>query len=269
MVARRGGAVAGVDEPVVVVTGAPAWCAEVAAAVGGLGARLVQLAERTGYVARLADEHAALVLVDGDAEGWQGWVTTPKASPATRRIPVVLVASSSEVRQAGEAAGADIALSPAALAVRLPQLVRESARGLSPETVQALEAACGGPLPPRAREAIKLFNAGAYYRQHDLFEELWMEETGPVRELYRAILQVGVAYYQVTRGNYRGAYKVILRSLQWLNELPPVCQGVDVARLRADALRLRDALDALPDDAAPGALDASLLGKVHLVELGG
>lgn len=259
----------GMDEPVIVVTGAPAWCAEIEAALSELGARLVQVTDRTGYVARLADEHAALVLVDGDADGWPGWVTTPKASPATRRIPVVLVASRAEVRQAGEAAGADTTLSPAALAERLPELVAESARLQSPETARELEEACARPLPLRAREAVELFNAGAYYRQHDLFEELWMEETGAVRELYRAILQVGVAYYQVTRGNYRGAHKMILRSLQWLNILPPVCQGVDVARLRADALRLRDALDALPAGAGPGALDAALLGQVHLVEPGG
>jgi hypothetical protein len=69
-----------------------------------------------------------------------------------------------------------------------------------------------------------------------------------VRDLYRAILQVGVAYYQVTRGNLRGARKMLLRSIQWLALLPDVCQGVDVAQLRHDANAVRAELDRVGDD---------------------
>ena len=87
-----------------------------------------------------------------------------------------------------------------------------------------------------------------------------------MRDLYRAILQVGVAYYQVTRGNRRGALKMLLRAVQWLNVLPAICQGVDVARLRDDAARVRVALEALPPDADLSQFDRSLLGSVHLVE---
>jgi len=55
-----------------------------------------------------------------------------------------------------------------------------------------------------------------------------MATSGPVRELYRAILQVGIAYYQIERGNHRGALKMLLRSVQWLAMLPDRCQGIDV-----------------------------------------
>jgi len=129
-----------------------------------------------------------------------------------------------------------------------------------------LSAPCAGPLPPQAREAIELFNRGEYYRQHDLLEALWRQEPGPVRDLYRAILQVGIAYYQVTRGNRRGALKMARRSLRWLRALPDVCQGVDVARLRGDAARLRDALTAWPEGRDMAGFDWGLLGKVWLVE---
>lgn len=125
---------------------------------------------------------------------------------------------------------------------------------------------CAAPLPPEAREAVALFNAGEYYKQHDLFEALWRAERGPVRDLYRAVLQVGVACYQVTRGNRRGALKMLSRGIRWLALLPDVCQGVDVARLRADALRLRGALAALPADADPRQLDPALLCRVHLID---
>lgn len=130
----------------------------------------------------------------------------------------------------------------------------------------SLDDQCADPLPPQAREAIDLFNAGAYYRQHDLLEALWRAEKGPVRDLYRAILQVGIACYQVTRDNRRGALKMLQRSLRWLSTLPDVCQGVDVARLRADALRLREALLALPEGSDLRTLERSLLCRVYYEE---
>ena len=91
---------------------------------------------------------------------------------------------------------------------------------------------------------IARFNAGDYYDQHDFFEALWMAEPGPVRDLYRAILQVGVAYHHITQGNPRGALKMLRRSAQWFASLPDVCQGVDVRQLREDAAAVEAALRA-------------------------
>ncbi len=42
-----------------------------------------------------------------------------------------------------------------------------------------------------------------------------MAESGPVRDLYRAILQVGVAYYHITRGNHAGGLRMLRRCVQW------------------------------------------------------
>jgi predicted metal-dependent hydrolase len=113
--------------------------------------------------------------------------------------------------------------------------VADYARVPDPALLDELDCQCDEPLPPRGVEGVAKFNAGEYYRQHDLFEAQWVETQGPVRDLYRAILQVGVAYYQIERGNYRGALKMLLRSVQWLAILPDVCQGVDVQQLRADS----------------------------------
>ena len=64
----------------------------------------------------------------------------------------------------------------------------------------ALARDCDCELPEPARAAIAKFNDGEYYEQHDLLEALWMETESPVRQLYQAILQVGIAYYQLERG---------------------------------------------------------------------
>jgi hypothetical protein len=112
-----------------------------------------------------------------------------------------------------------------------------------------------------AVEAILKFNAGEYYTQHDLLEALWRDDPRPVRDLYRAILQVGIGYYQITRGNRRGAIKMLRRADRWLAHLPDVCQGVDVAALRTDAAAAHAALMQMTDDQI-GYFDRTLLRPV-------
>ncbi len=253
------------ENPLVVIAGAPGWAAPAEALLDGLGCRVKRYGGKSGYVARLADDHAALVLVDGAEADWRAWVTTPKASQATRRIPVVLVSADPALGEAALIAGADRVIAPVDLAAQLPEMVAGLARVQAEDDRAQLAAQCAQPLPAQARRAVELFNAGEYYRQHDLFEALWMAEQGPVRDLYRAILQVGIAYYQVTRGNRRGALKMLLRAVQWLNVLPDACQGVDVGRLRADAARVRAALEALPDGDDLRGFDRSLLARVRLL----
>ena len=108
-----------------------------------------------------------------------------------------------------------------------------------------LDCECREALPEKAARAIALFNVGDYYAQHDLLEELWRETGGPVRDLYQGILQVGIAYYQIERGNYRGALKMLRRAASWMAPLPEDCQGVDVRALREDSARVDAALAAL------------------------
>jgi hypothetical protein len=207
-----------------------------------------------------------MILVDGDrADDWRFWVITPKTSPATRRIPVLLISADAGVRGDALAAGADVALSPDDLSASLPRHLARLARVQDPADKAQLAAQCQEPLPPLARQGVEKFNAGEYYAQHDLFEEQWVAEEGPVRDLYRAILQVGVAYFQITRGNYRGALKMLLRSLQWLLLLPDECQGVDVRQLCEDAARVREALESMITD--DDHFDLSLLKSIRLNEL--
>jgi len=254
------------DTPLIALIGSPPWADETARLAEAAGCRLRDFGGRSGYLARLADQQAALILIDARYPEWQHFTTSPKVNAATRRIPVVVVSDDEDLTLEAYSAGADLVLSPADLPIRLAGIIADSAR-LQPEEVAArLADQCDEPLPERALEGIEQFNSGEYYHQHDSFEALWMEESGPVRELYRAILQVGIAYFQVTRHNPRGAHKMILRSIQWLNMLPDMCRGVDLARLRVDAMRLRDTLESLPEGADLTEIPDDLLGKVHLIE---
>jgi hypothetical protein len=251
----------------VVITGVPSWAEEAARMLGERGFVPVRYTERKGYVTRLAVDHAALILV-GDDHDWRFWTVTPRTSPATRRIPVVLATDRRDVRENALLSGVSLVLMPDQLLAELPTLLDELARVPDEKTVAKLERQCDEPLPPEAVEAVNRFNAGEYYKQHDLFEALWMEEERPIRDLYRAVLQVGIAYYQVTRGNQRGALKMLLRSIQWLSLLPDVCQGIDIAALRADASRVRAELERVGENGMQQ-FDYSLLKPVKRVEKDG
>ena len=214
------------------------------------------------FVAQMAESQPALVIVElaSRAIPWAAWVAATKASPATRRIPVIAFGPHTdlELRRRALDVGCDAVLAKSRLVTSLPELMSKYGR-LFDEAGAASD--CEGHLSDLALEGVGLFNAGEYFEAHEVLEHAWNEESGPVRELYRGILQVAVAYLQITRRNYNGAMKMFLRLRQWLDPLPDTCRGVDVARLRADALAARRAVEALGAEGL-GEFDPALLKPV-------
>ncbi len=100
---------------------------------------------------------------------------------------------------------------------------------------QAADSACCEPPPAELREGVALFNAGEYFTCHEVLEELWRAELRPVRGLYQGILQIGVAFHHLQRGNWIGAVRLLERGLARVEPFQPCCQGVDTARLVAQA----------------------------------
>lgn len=207
--------------------------------------RAIHVSAGGGYMNALIQNRAAMILIDAGHPDWQAFTAAPKASPATRRIPVMLVSDDGRQRAQAARLGADLTLGWSNLGRNITKLVADFGRIPDPQWLKQLDCECDQALPPLAVEGARQFNAGEYYRQHDLFEEQWAATAGPVRDLYRAILQVGVAYFQIERGNYRGALKMLQRSVQWLSVLPAICQGIDVAQLRHDSYAVRAELERL------------------------
>ena len=120
---------------------------------------------------------------------------------------------------------------------------------------------CNGSLHPRARQGILLFNQGRYFEALEELEAAWKEETGRVRGLYQGILQAGVTYLHITRGNYAGAIKVYGRSMKWLKDWPETCRGVDVGQLKKDLDAAMDVVNRLSETGI-NEFDRSLLKPV-------
>ena len=175
---------------------------------------------------------------------WRRWIPILKSSPATRRLPILAFGphADKETMQSAKKLGANFVVGRSRFTSAMPDLLQKYAR--LPDH-DLLAASCAEPLADLAREGLVLFNQGEYYKCHDALEEAWMADTSPARELYRGILQVGIAYYQIQRGNYRGAMKMLLRVRQWLDPLPAVCRGVNIAKLREDAAQIQATLTEL------------------------
>jgi predicted metal-dependent hydrolase len=111
-----------------------------------------------------------------------------------------------------------------------------------------VRARCDEAPSPALRHGIEQFNRREYFECHETLETIWRAEPGPVRTLYKGILQVGVGCYHLLRNNFKGATIKLQSGADYLEPFAPVCQGVDVARLIADARRLRAELVALGPD---------------------
>jgi len=121
------------------------------------------------------------------------------------------------------------------------------------------------PLHPEARKGIELYNLGEFYKAHEPLELAWMETPSPERNLYQGILQIGLAYYQISRGNYRGALKMFKRGQRNLEPLGETLLGVDITRLRADARIVEEAIRLLGSNRIRE-LDKSLIKPISFIK---
>jgi predicted metal-dependent hydrolase len=124
---------------------------------------------------------------------------------------------------------------------------------------------CASDVSPLVMKGIEEFNRGEFFEQHESLEAAWRAEPRPVRELYQGILQVGVACYQIERGNLPGALKMFERGLRRLRQFAPKCLDIDVSRLIADAERVRDEAQRLGPERL-NELDRSLFPSITVGE---
>lgn len=180
------------------------------------------------------DHHfPVLILVDLQAPGdWQLAITRCKRRPQSRQIPLYAFGSHVDVAtlQAARQAGADHTWARSKMMEMLGAVVDQHLR-------PPVEYPSGwdDQLSDMARTGLLEFNQGEYFEQHEHLELAWQAEKRPIREMYQGILQIGVAFLQIERGNWIGAIKMFRRGLPRLRTLPPVCQGVNIAALRSAA----------------------------------
>lgn len=197
------------------------------------GGRAVITEKPEAFVNAIDRYFPVLALVDLQTPGdWALAITRTKMRPHSRQTPLYAFGSHVDVAslQAARKAGADHAWARSKLMAELVTVVEQH---LHPP-VQYLDG-WDDTLSELARRGLQDFNQGAYFEQHEHLEAAWLAEPRPIRLMYQGILQIGVAFLQIERGNWTGALKMFRRGLPRLRALPPVCQGVNIAAFRAAA----------------------------------
>lgn len=121
---------------------------------------------------------------------------------------------------------------------------------------------CADPPPPGLREGIEEFNRGKFFEQHETLEAAWIEEDDSVRYLYQGILQIGVGFHHLSRGNSYGARRLWVRGIALLEPFRSGCMSIDVERLVQETSRCVEELDRIGITGADE-FDRSLIPQVH------
>jgi hypothetical protein len=179
-----------------------------------------------------------LVIVDlfSQTFDWTALVSLIKRSKAG---PVPILAFGPHVdlglREKALAAGCHAVVGRSAIASQLPHLVEKHkwVIDISP---------CQDEPPALLIEGIELFNEGEFYDCHEVLEQAWNDESSPIRIMYQGILQIGVACYHIQNKNWRGAMKLLERGMLKTQRFAPICMGLDLAQLLADAEAIRQEL---------------------------
>jgi CheY-like chemotaxis protein len=184
-----------------------------------------------------------LILVDLQTPGdWQLAIARCKMRPQSRQLALYAFGSHVDVAtlQTARQAGADHAWARSKMMETLVTVVDHH---LHPPV--EYPTGWDDQLSELARRGLIQFNHGEYFEQHEHLELAWRAETRPIREMYQGILQIGVAFLQIERGNWIGALKMFRRGLPRLRTLPPICQGVNIGALRSAAEAIHAEVTAL------------------------
>jgi predicted metal-dependent hydrolase len=104
---------------------------------------------------------------------------------------------------------------------------------------------CTDSPPGQLLQGIREFNNQEWFECHETVEDLWIGETGEVRDFYQGLIQIAVALHHWRNGNFGGAVSQLKGGAGYLRHVAGACQWVDVAALIDDADRMRTALEEL------------------------
>jgi len=117
---------------------------------------------------------------------------------------------------------------------------------------------------PRYLEGIEHFNVCDFFEAHEVWEELWADYRGPDRKFYQGLIQVAVCLHHFGNGNTRGAKKLYLSSIGYLQEYRPHRLGLDLEKLLREFEACLKPVMESPDEFPKIDIEPDLIPEIHL-----
>jgi len=115
-------------------------------------------------------------------------------------------------------------------------------------------------------QGIDYFNECDFFEAHETWETLWTEYRGEARKYYQGLIQVAVALHHFGNGNIRGAKKVYLTSLGYLQEYPSVYEGLDLESFLTTYRQCFAEILNNEEEFPKINIDPELIPEIHLID---
>lgn len=83
-------------------------------------------------------------------------------------------------------------------------------------------------------DGLRAYRNAEYFLAHEYWEQQWLRCVPPEKTFVQALIQLSCGLHHFQRGNRRGAYSLLDRSLVKLQTYPALFAQIDVAGLRRE-----------------------------------
>lgn len=92
------------------------------------------------------------------------------------------------------------------------------------------------------RRGLELFNSGAFFDAHEVWEDVWRDAEGLEKRFLQGLIQVAVAFHHYSTGNLAGASSVLERARKNIAECPAEFGGIDLIALLESVAKWQEGL---------------------------
>ena len=118
---------------------------------------------------------------------------------------------------------------------------------------------------PRYLAGIEYFNTCDFFEAHEVWEELWQEDTSESRRFYQGLIQMAVCLHHFGNGNIRGARKLYDSSRAYLERYRPIHEGLDLDKLLGDFERCCRDILVTTEEFPRIEMDPERIPEIHLI----
>lgn len=111
---------------------------------------------------------------------------------------------------------------------------------------------------------VLLFNRGDFFEAHEVWEDLWMETSGPEKQFYQGLIQAAVGLCHFCNGNLRGAKKLFHSSREYMAKYATHHNGLDQTVFWNDMTKCFKALIETDELDQPIEVEEELIPEIEL-----